>query len=420
MRRGVSRLSRGRAGSGRSAGARRARAAAGAPRPRPRARRAAGRSRDRRERLVAGPPRSRSRASSGSGGCAWRRARPPPRAPRGGEHRLPDLLDAARPRGRSRSSTSGVQPGVRGAADGGRPGSRPRPGARRPASSPSALLITTRSASSMMPRLMPCSSSPPPGASSTRSSRPCPRPRSRSGRRPRSRSRHARSPRPRRRAPPRGCAVRRRPAWPPAGEGRMNACGRLGQPLHAGLVAEDRAARCAGSRGRPRGPRSCGPRRSRGAPKASMKVDLPAPGVPEMPSRTAWPVAGSRRSSNCSACAWWSGRRNSISVIARASARRSPASTRSARVSRAGVMGTATLLWRAANVNALRRAPCLVRPCPMRNRAGSAHPAQAVGRDHARIRSIRYAAVNLSSTIWRERGSLRWSMRPWESVPDDD
>ena len=33
----------------------------------------------------------------------------------------------------------------------------------------------------------------------------------------------------------------------------------------------------------------------RWAPSASMKVDLPAPGVPEMPSRTALPVAGSSR-----------------------------------------------------------------------------------------------------------------------------
>ena len=37
-------------------------------------------------------------------------------------------------------------------------------------------------------------------------------------------------------------------------------------------------------------------------PKASMKVDLPAPGVPEMPSRIAWPVLGSRRASRLSAC----------------------------------------------------------------------------------------------------------------------
>ena len=33
-----------------------------------------------------------------------------------------------------------------------------------------------------------------------------------------------------------------------------------------------------------------------------MKVDLPAPGVPEIPSRTALPVAGSSRSTSCSAC----------------------------------------------------------------------------------------------------------------------
>ena len=39
-------------------------------------------------------------------------------------------------------------------------------------------------------------------------------------------------------------------------------------------------------------------------PSASMKVDLPAPGVPEMPRRTALPVAGSSRSSSPSACSW--------------------------------------------------------------------------------------------------------------------
>src|SRR5262249_20783463 len=59
-------------------------------------------------------------------------------------------------------------------------------------------------------------------------------------------------------------------------------------------------------------------------PKRSMKVDLPAPGGPEMPMRTAQPVCGSSASTSRSASARWSGRVDSTRVTARASARRSP------------------------------------------------------------------------------------------------
>src|SRR5574343_272716 len=62
-------------------------------------------------------------------------------------------------------------------------------------------------------------------------------------------------------------------------------------------------------------------------PSASMKVDLPAPGTPEMPIRIALPVCGSNAVSTCWARCWWSARVASISVIALASARRWPAST---------------------------------------------------------------------------------------------
>ena len=54
---------------------------------------------------------------------------------------------------------------------------------------------------------------------------------------------------------------------------------------------------------------------------------LPPPGTPVMPSRTDFPVCGSRTPSNASARSRWSARVDSIRVIAWASARRSPASS---------------------------------------------------------------------------------------------
>ena len=56
-----------------------------------------------------------------------------------------------------------------------------------------------------------------------------------------------------------------------------------------------------------------------------MNVDLPTPGEPLMPMRTAPPVSGSSSSSTASASARWSGRVDSARVMARASALRSPA-----------------------------------------------------------------------------------------------
>ena len=66
------------------------------------------------------------------------------------------------------------------------------------------------------------------------------------------------------------------------------------------------------------------PASTRCRPSASMNVDLPAPGAPLMPTRIAPPVAGSSASSSATASSRWSARVDSTSVIARASARRSP------------------------------------------------------------------------------------------------
>ena len=62
-----------------------------------------------------------------------------------------------------------------------------------------------------------------------------------------------------------------------------------------------------------------------------MKVDLPTPGTPEMPSRVALPVDDSSELSSASARMRSSRRVDSSSVIAFARARRSPRRTPSAR-----------------------------------------------------------------------------------------
>ena len=59
-----------------------------------------------------------------------------------------------------------------------------------------------------------------------------------------------------------------------------------------------------------------------------MKVDLPTPGTPEMPTRTAPP--GSSRPSSSRAATRWSARVDSTSVIARETAARRPSRTPSA------------------------------------------------------------------------------------------
>jgi hypothetical protein len=58
-----------------------------------------------------------------------------------------------------------------------------------------------------------------------------------------------------------------------------------------------------------------------------MKVDLPTPGTPEMPTRIDLPLYGSSASSTCCRARRWSLRVLSSSVMVFASARRSRAST---------------------------------------------------------------------------------------------
>ena len=82
------------------------------------------------------------------------------------------------------------------------------------------------------------------------------------------------------------------------------------------------------------------PRSMSHTPSASMKVDFPAPGTPEIPSRTARPVLGRSAASTCCARRWWSARVDSTSVMALASARRWPASTPSTSAWSAAVSGS--------------------------------------------------------------------------------
>src|SRR5262245_7111548 len=90
-----------------------------------------------------------------------------------------------------------------------------------------------------------------------------------------------------------------------------------------------------------------------------MNVLLPTPGTPVMPTRTACPLAGSSSSSSRWACASWSARVLSTSVIAFASARRLPARTSPASVATAGAVVVTPPLLRAAG--ALRRPAALLR-----------------------------------------------------------
>ena len=51
-------------------------------------------------------------------------------------------------------------------------------------------------------------------------------------------------------------------------------------------------------------------------PSASISVDLPTPGAPVMPMRSALPVCGRSSAITSRASAWWSARVDSASVIA--------------------------------------------------------------------------------------------------------
>ena len=88
------------------------------------------------------------------------------------------------------------------------------------------------------------------------------------------------------------------PSVPAVGRG-ADERGRVdGQPRHPGLVAEDAAAGAAATTGRRRAPRPGARAPVSGVPSASMKVDLPTPGTPVMPTRRARRRAASSSTSS--------------------------------------------------------------------------------------------------------------------------
>src|SRR5262245_43604346 len=195
----------------------------------------------------------------------------------------------------------------------------------------------------MTPRLMPCRSSPPAGNSSTMnmstmsatavSDWPTPTVSTISVSKPAA-SASSMASRVRRATPPKVA---------PAGEGRMKAAWRRDSSSIRVLsprieppprLDEGSMASTASER----------PRSSSDRPKRSMKVDLPTPGTPVMPSRTDLPVCGNTAASNASARSRWSVRVDSISVMAWASARRSPASNGARRGSALSNLATWALM----------------------------------------------------------------------------
>src|SRR5210317_1667127 len=80
------------------------------------------------------------------------------------------------------------------------------------------------------------------------------------------------------------------------------------------------------------------PRPIRNSPKASIKVDLPTPGTPEMPILRLCPLCGRQRSRSAAACLRCDGWLDSISVMALASARRWPLRSASKSISGTGVL----------------------------------------------------------------------------------
>src|SRR5699024_3665439 len=78
-------------------------------------------------------------------------------------------------------------------------------------------------------------------------------------------------------------------------------------------------------------------------PRASIKVDLPTPGTPETPTRTAPPAWGVNSPNRSRARLRWSGRLDSTRVMARASADRLPATTCAANSSGSGAIRACAL-----------------------------------------------------------------------------
>ena len=110
------------------------------------------------------------------------------------------------------------------------------------------------------------------------------------------------------------------------GEGRMKACASAASPAMRVLSPRmeppprfEEGSTASTATRRP-WPMAC-------SPTVSMKVDLPTPGAPEMPIRKASRGFAMSRATSRSAASRWSARVDSIRVMARASARRSPAST---------------------------------------------------------------------------------------------
>ena len=122
------------------------------------------------------------------------------------------------------------------------------------------------------------------------------------------------------------------PSWVCDGEGRMKASGsrasRSIRVLSPRIEPPERA-----EEGSTASTATLSPRSIRNMPKASMKVDLPTPGVPDRPMRSASRPDPASASISAVARARWSARLLSTRVMARASARRSPARTRFARSS---------------------------------------------------------------------------------------
>ena len=192
--------------------------------------------------------------------------------------------------------------------------------------SPSAFVTSSESARSMMPFLMPCSSSPAPAIVMTRKKSTiertvvslCPTPTVSTSTTSKPAASHSRMLSRVFRATP--------PSAQPEGDGRTKAFSRR----------ESSSMRVLSPRMLPREMLLLGsiastatrlPRSHRRQPNASMNVLLPPPGTPVTPTRTDFPACGSSPCTTASASSRCFGASLSTSVIARASVTRSPLST---------------------------------------------------------------------------------------------
>jgi hypothetical protein len=116
------------------------------------------------------------------------------------------------------------------------------------------------------------------------------------------------------------------PRLPDAGVGRMKASSRC-ESSSMRVLSPRIEPPCTLDEGSTASTAMRWPRAIRNMPSASMKVDLPTPGTPEMPMRSERPLCGSRAPSSACARRRWSARVDSTRVMALASARRLPASS---------------------------------------------------------------------------------------------